>query len=106
MKETREITQTKVYILVLNPMTDKAEAARVIAVAFEKEKLIQFYRDETAPEPWQDGRFNKTFKKGSVLEWFNPVPDINSMEPDFFGQGVYEDWLIEEDIDPSIHIIT
>ena len=104
-KETRTIVQTKVYLLVLNPMTDRAESGRIAAVSFDKQRLIDFYEAEKAEERYKDGRFQKTFKKLSPLEWYNPLKNIHSEDPEHFGQGLFEEWIQEENLDSAYFLI-
>lgn len=79
--ETRTITQYKIYVLWLNNMRGKAEDKTPVAAFDDLSKLNAFYLSQM--DPWTDDSgaadyygnvhsFNKTFKKGSLLEWFNP----------------------------------
>ena len=95
-KETRAITQAKVYALVMNPMTDRAESQRIGAVSYDKQKLIDFHNSELADEIWEDGRFRKSFKKGSPLEWLNPIYSTEFEQRGTFGHGIMEDWVIDD----------
>ena len=88
--ETRTIEQVKVYCLVMNPMTDRAESGRIAALSFEKDRLISFYEGEIT-ESYNDDRFRKVFKKNGPLEWFNPVWSFEGL--DSFGHGLMEDWV-------------
>ncbi len=40
-----------------------------------KEAIVGFVTDETV-EPYMDGKYNKCFRAGGKLEWFNPPFDI------------------------------
>jgi hypothetical protein len=93
--ETRTITQRKIYSLVLNPMTDRVESARVTAIAYDESKLRDFYQNEIAEEPYEDHNYHKVFKKGGPLEWYNPA-DINIPENNFYGHGIHSEWVNEE----------
>lgn len=86
------------YLLYLNPMRDRTEARRLVARAETREALMAFVEREIA-EPYIDAgerrithetdmiaqmagglvdehipgwRWQKTFRKGGPLEWFNP----------------------------------
>jgi hypothetical protein len=97
--ETRSITQYKVYVLYLNPMSAHTEA--------KEAKLIAYYNSEKAPEPYSEEgaptfechgdshTWNKIFKKGSPLEWYNPVWN-NDFSLDRHGHGIYEAWIDSE----------
>lgn len=118
--ETRTITEIKIYTLALNPMQGNTEASTIVAIAYEKEKLEQWYKNQFAEEPWKDYGENsfpskvdmggysntnhcwhKVFKKGSALEWYNPINlfDPNSMEGIGYGHGISEQWTSQESID-------
>lgn len=73
--ETRTITQVKVFKLRLNDMRfAHVEDTKIALAAFSKKEIQEFYKDEK--DPWSDGKWGKSFKKDSVLEWFNS-DDIN-----------------------------
>lgn len=90
--EIRQITQVKVYILVLNPMQDRNKAIHhQVAMATDKNKIIEWYNNEIAEEPYTDNeRWHKLFKKGSVLEWYNPA-QIESIG--YSQEGIHEGWI-------------
>jgi hypothetical protein len=100
--ETRTVTQTKIYSLIMNPVTANAEAGRITAIAFEKEKLVAWYESQKHTEKWKDGGFYKTFKPGSHLEWFNP---LYTFEPDDFGHGIHEEWVVLDHVNISNYYI-
>ena len=101
--ETRTVLQYQVYYLILNPMKYQIEAQQCVAIADERQKLIDWYNNLKA-DPYIEnteingGRscreFRKYFKKGSPLEWFNPCPD--TFEPSAFGHGIISVWVTEE----------
>ena len=115
--ETRQITEVKLYKLILNPMRGNTENADMVAIAYDKNKLIDWYKSQFAPEVWKDYGENsfpakggmggyensnhcwrKAFQKGSKLEWHNPINsfDANSMEGIGYGHGIQEEWTTEE----------
>ena len=103
--ETRQITQVKIYKLVLNPMRDKTEKSTLAAIAYDKSRLLQWYEEQRATEAFVEAgtgsfechgythNWRKTFKKDSPLEWFNPM---DSEQPNYFGHGIQEEWTTEE----------
>jgi hypothetical protein len=103
--ETRQVTEIKTYKLCLNPMRGRTEETVLVAISFDKQKLINFYNEELAPEPYSDKGTNsfsgtetswyKAFKRGSDLEWFNPCYDGN-FTINHHGQGIQEEWVNEE----------
>lgn len=96
MPETRTIEQVKIYYLVLNPMTDRAEACMIAAFSDDKERLMQWY-NSLKVEGYNDGRYGKIFKKDSPLEWFNPM-DNEDGTLGFFGHGLQSEWVDVEEV--------
>lgn len=68
--ELRVVTEVHLFALVLNPMQERTEAERVVAISTSKDALEKFYKDELV-EPYKDDRWHKTFRKGGPLEWYN-----------------------------------
>lgn len=93
--ETRVVEQVKVYYLIMNPMTDRAESGRIAMMSTEKDRLISHYKNELV-SPYNDDRFRKVFKKSGPLEWFNPVLTMEGV--DTFGHGLAEDWVDVENL--------
>ena len=105
--ETRQITQVKVYKLVLNPMRGNTENASMMAIALDKQKLLQWYESQKAPAPFVEAgsgsfechggshNWHKTFNSGSPLEWCNPM---DSIEPNHYGHGIQEEWVTEDSL--------
>ena len=87
----------------MNPMMGQAEGVNIAAVCDDRAKLKQWYQEQFAEEMYKDGRYNKRFKKDSPLEWFNALHDIDSVEPETWGCGVKEEWVIEADINPKYY---
>lgn len=80
------------YALLLNDMrSSNIENIQVVKMSGTKEELVNYYKsllvepyiDEGVPHNW-----NKTFKRGSELEWFNPVHNLDRMN-DYWG-GIWE----------------
>lgn len=90
--ETRMITQVKVYVLWMNPISGRAEDTVPVAVSTESIRLFSWYNEQTCPMYNENG-MNKFFRKGTVLELYNPITtsDINPGGP--FHHGVYTEWL-------------
>jgi hypothetical protein len=103
--ETRQVTETKIYKLVLNPMRDNTEQGSLVAISFDKQKLIEWHNRQLATEPYTDNgspsfechgdshNWHKSFIKGGELEWFNPCDNFN--EPNHWGHGISEEWVQE-----------
>lgn len=106
--ETRQITQVKIYKLVLNPMRGNTEDAQMVAIAYDRQRLIDWYEQQKETEAYAEvgspsfechgdsHRWHKTFKKNSPLEWFNPC--YGDFTPDHYGHGIQEEWTTEEAI--------
>lgn len=88
------------YQLVLNPIRSSAESQRFFGpfptiegvIAFYKSHLVEPYT-ETEPSLYngQSTVYRKTFRKGSPLEWMNPLPDHDDLlSPTTFGHGIHE----------------
>ncbi len=94
--ETRTIQQVKVYCLVMNPVTDRAESGRIVIMSFEKPKLIERYNNEYTGTYLEDG-YSKSFKKNGPLEWYNPIWSFDEL--DSFGHGLREEWIDSTNVD-------
>lgn len=111
--ETRQITQIKIWKLILNPMTGNTEDASLVAISDSRDKLLDWYRGERAVEPYVSigesyfsakgdfpenlegqHRYHKVFKQGSRLEWMNPM--YNKDELDHYGHGINWEWVSED----------
>lgn len=103
MKETRLNPQVKVWKLVMNDMRCHTEHAQLVAVSDDKDKLVSWYRDQMAEMTYSDPGINqfsggptnwhKTFKKGSLLEWFNAV-DVDQVS--LYNHGFLFEWVDEK----------
>lgn len=79
------------WVLVLNDMrSSNVEIVQPVCRAESKEALQAFINRERAPESYRDGSWAKTFKHGSILEWFNPP--WNDCES-FQDVGQESDWV-------------
>ncbi len=110
-KETKMVEEVKVHLLIMNPMTGNTENTQLIALSLDKDKLKEWYEAEIAPESYKDDgpnmfsgpatkSYHKIFKKGSVMEWMNPVANWDKL--DHHGLGVHEEWTKEENIRTDI----
>lgn len=110
--ETQTPNQVKIYKLVLNPMRANTEKGNLMALAYNKQSLIDYMKQELADKPYTDKgspsfecqgdshNWHKTFKKGSKLEWYNPPRNIDDCngENDSFGHGIHWELTSEENI--------
>lgn len=83
------------YLLQLNPITANAERVVPICYASTIEELETFLR-ENIVEPYRDGYFIKHFRKGSILENYNPPDDLGESwinVPSIVYIGTVEEWM-------------
>ncbi len=60
------------YVLLLNDMrAANIENGTAVYWCRTPEPLVQLLESEKV-DPWQDGGWNKAFRQGGPLEWFNP----------------------------------
>ena len=57
--------------LFLNPVTASGQDLAVAVVARSRADLEKVLVDERV-EPYVDGQYHKVFRRGSLLEWYNP----------------------------------
>lgn len=113
--ETRDITEVKVWKLILNPMRGNTENGTLVAIAYEKQKLIDWHNSLLATELYKEEgspsfdshefshTWHKAFIKGSELEWFNPCDNFDS--PNHYGHGLNFEWLQGKNINANIKFI-
>jgi hypothetical protein len=94
--EKRTIEQIKIYYLVMNPVTDRAESGRIAMVSYDKDKLIATYQSEIV-EVYSDDRFRKSFRQGGPLEWYNTLWNMDG--PDHFGHGLHTEWVDSDNLE-------
>lgn len=87
--ETRQKTEYKVYALNLADMHGGVDKSRPVAVFEDIEMLKNYYNSQLAEQPYTDEdstgyKWSKVFKKGSPLEWDNPLSPINQNDSDIF----------------------
>ncbi len=102
--ETIQKTEYKCYVLNLAEMHGGVDKSVGLAVFDDIEKLKSYYNSQLAEQPYKDKGYNsyagsddyeyhKVFKKGSLLEWYNPMNnfDVVSYQNAGFG-GITEYW--------------
>jgi len=110
MIQTRTITQVLVWKLILNPMTSNTESSELVAWSDDKDKLLEWYNNHIVTPYTENGHstfechgtshdWYKTFEKGSILEWYNPMSPDGTVN--HYGQGLQCEW-VNEDILPNI----
>ncbi len=99
--ETRQKTEYKIYYISLADVRGGVDKAIPVAVFDDIEKLRTWYEnqrgdwtDEPSPDAFgQIHAYQKAFKKGSPLEWYNPAINLEpENHPDNFG-GVGYAWV-------------
>lgn len=91
--ETRIIEQTKVYKLICNPMSGCAEETVICAISTNYDTLVRWYNEQFADKAYREDHFFKQFKKGSPLEWYNPIHNTGLGDVSTFGHGITEEWV-------------
>ena len=94
--EIRQITQVKIYILVLNNMYDRCEDGNIVAISSEYENLIKYYNDNLLTDPIRDNEgYLHSFKEGG-LYFYNPCYSLEVGSVDSFGHGIHFEWCTED----------
>lgn len=91
--ETRTTQEVRIYVLVLNTF-GAAEEGEIVAVSDDYNRLVDWYKDQFNLDGiYRDDRWNKTFKKGSPIEYNNPCSslELNNTYP--FGHGIHDEWI-------------
>lgn len=91
--ETKNITIVRIYKLILNPMYDRAETRRLVAISTEYDRLVSWYRSQFVDDPYSENGYYKVFKKGSPLEYFNEAGSLNLNDGGSFGHGIFDEWI-------------
>lgn len=95
MRETKQITIVKCFLLYLNTF-GRAEETELKAIAFERPKLIEWYENlKVDSYQSENSHYTKSFKEGSPLEFNNP---LYSYDVNHWGQGIIEEWLAEDNL--------
>ena len=102
--ETRIEVQGRIFVLWMNPITGRREDNSPVAASSEYDRLVCWYESQKC-EMYKDGWMNKQFKKGSKLEFFNPIGSTELNAGDWFHHGIYDEWVRLDElgrIDPPI----
>lgn len=93
--ETRTIVEVKIFVLVLNTF-GRAEECEVVAVSDDYDRLVNWYLDQFADDPYREEGFYKTFKKGSFIEYNNPCGSVALNNVNHYGQGIHDEWVSKD----------
>lgn len=93
--ETRIVVEVRLFVLVLNTF-GRAEEGRIVAISDDYDRLVDWYLNQFAEDPYRDEGFYKTFKKGSLIEYNNPCRslELNDIRP--FGHGIHDEWVSQD----------
>ena len=94
--ETRIIVEVRIFVLVLNTF-GRAEECEVVAISDDYDRLVDWYLNQFADDPYRDEGFYKTFKKGSKIEYNNPCGSVVLNNLNHFGQGIHDAWVSEDE---------
>lgn len=96
--ETRTIKQVRIWKLILNDMrSPKIEYTKIAVIGYTAEEVMNYYKSNRC-EYWKDGQWGKSFKQGSLLEWFNPEDDVFGHIGELNGWrcGLIDEWVDED----------
>ena len=96
--ETREITQVRLYVLILNTFAT-AKSGRIVAVSDDYQRLVAWYQSQFADEPYREDGWYKTFKKGSPIEYNNPCVSVELNDVNAWNHGIHDEWIPIENLD-------
>ena len=87
------------FVLAMNQMQGRAETYTEVARAETREALVAFH-ERLRVDPYTDNRWHKAFRKGSPLEWFNPLTpsELEGMGTNHFGHGIFDAGTEEEHV--------
>lgn len=93
--ETRSVVEVRLFVLVPNTF-GRAEEGRIVAISDDYDRLVDWYLNQFAEDPYRDEGFYKTFKKGSLIEYNNPCGSLklNDIRP--FGHGIHDEWVSQD----------
>jgi hypothetical protein len=104
MKETRTVTQVKIWKLIMNPVWDRMESRRMVAWSDDKEKLVNYYNQSKVDSYTEDStngdgrKWHLNFSPTSLMHHFNPLSTLD-LEPNDWGHGIFWEWVDSEIID-------
>lgn len=95
----------KIYVLLLSHMRGNIDNPQPVAIFDNLEKLKRYYNNQLSEKDWTDNEesldffghshsYQKVFKKGSKLEWYNPAEFLEpTSSSDIYFGGVCEQSL-------------
>ena len=96
--ETREIKQIKIWKLLMH--ATNREDWELVAISSDRQKLIDWYKEQQCDTYTEFvdglGDYAKHFKKGTPLEWFEPVENIEQEAMDY-EYGTSSEWINESE---------
>lgn len=104
----RTVTDVQLFVLYLNKVIDHIEDMTAVAISTDYDKLVSWYNEQKAPEKYRDEEDHvrnmignpiyKTFKRGSLLEYYNPCPTTTLIEgrPTQYYGGICSQWFPED----------
>ena len=90
---TQTTQEVRIYVLVLNTF-GAAEDGEIVAVSDDYNRLVDWYKAQFNPNGcYREGRYVKTFRKGSDIEWNNPCRSLELNDTYPFGHGIHDEWI-------------
>lgn len=90
--EKRSVLEGKIYVLFMNPISGRCEDSVPVAASSDYQKLVNWYNSQKCAM-YKDGWMNKQFRKGSPLEYYNPVSSAELGNGDYWHHGIYAEWI-------------
>ena len=96
--EYRQITQVRIYVLVLNTF-GRAEESRIAAISEDYQRLVDYYTSQLlSPENRCRDKvgFLHSFREGQLFN-LNPCYSIELNNLDWYGNGIHDEWINMDD---------
>ena len=101
--ETREVTEVRIFVLVLNAIYDRCEDGAIVAFSDDYNRLVNWFIDQLADEPYrleeENNRYLRRFKNDSPLRNYNPPYSLALNETDHFNHGIHDEWIGLDNLD-------
>ena len=88
--ETRQVTEVKIYKLIMNSVYDRAEVLSVVAISDDYDRLCNFYRSQLIDPEVDEYGYLRHFKEGELRN-YNPVYDLQLK--DYDDRGISSEWI-------------
>lgn len=90
--ETRTVQECRIYVMVLNTF-GSSKSGEIAAVSDDYIRLVDWYKAQFADEPYREDGWYKVFKKGSPIEYNNPIYNIELNDVNHWNHGIHDEWV-------------